>query len=208
MKPSFILNIKLNSVEFQEGGFQPEEARELVALLEEHRFDFVELSGGTYEKLVMHHERESTKAREAFFLEFAEKITPALTRTKSYITGGLKTMGAMVNALDVCDGVGIGRAVCQEFQLPKDILAGKITGAIEPKLDMTDFGFTSIVAGSQIRQVGKDHRPIDMSKQENVDAYMQDFETWMTKMQNNKDGKDYGFADLTAKAVPYGEVSA
>ena len=208
MKPSFILNIKLNSVEFQENGFQPEEARELVALLEENKFDFVELSGGTYEKLVMHHQRESTKAREAFFLEFAEQITPALRKTKSYITGGLKTVGAMVNALDVCDGVGIGRAVCQEFHLPKDIIAGRLTGAIEPKMDMTDFGFTSLVAGTQIKQVGKDHEPIDMSDQANVDAFMQDLQTWMEKMQNNKDGKDYGFIDLTTKAVSYGEVSA
>lgn len=96
VKPSFILNIKLNSVEFQENGFQPEEARELVTILEDNKFDFVELSGGTYEKFVMRHERDSTKHREAFFIEFAEKITPALKQTKSYITGGLKTVGAMV----------------------------------------------------------------------------------------------------------------
>ena len=45
----FILGIKLNSVEFQDKGFTPEEAKKLCAMLEENRFDFVELSGGTYE---------------------------------------------------------------------------------------------------------------------------------------------------------------
>ena len=57
----FILGIKMNSVEFQQGGFQPEEAKELAAMLEQHEFDFVELSGGTYENLKFKHERESTK---------------------------------------------------------------------------------------------------------------------------------------------------
>ena len=99
-----------------------------MELLEANKFDFVELSGGTYEKLVMHHQRDSTKKREAFFLEFAEAIAPALSKSKSYVTGGLKTVGAMVNALDVCDGVGIGRAICQEFRLPKDFLEGRLTG--------------------------------------------------------------------------------
>jgi 2,4-dienoyl-CoA reductase-like NADH-dependent reductase (Old Yellow Enzyme family) len=49
--PSFILGIKMNSVEFQEKGFQPEEAKELCSILEANKFDFIELSGGTYEAL-------------------------------------------------------------------------------------------------------------------------------------------------------------
>ena len=60
-QPGFVLGIKMNSVEFQDGGFQPEEAKKLAAMLEEHNFDFVELSGGTYENLKFSHERESTK---------------------------------------------------------------------------------------------------------------------------------------------------
>jgi 2,4-dienoyl-CoA reductase-like NADH-dependent reductase (Old Yellow Enzyme family) len=198
-----MLTIKLNSVEFQEKGFQPDEARRLVKLLEEHKFDFVELSGGTYEKLVMHHQRESTQKREAFFLEFAEAIAPVLTKTKSYITGGLKTVGAMVDALNVCDGVGIGRAVCQEFRLPKDFLQGRLTGAIKPKIDMTDFFFTSLVAGSQMKQVSKNHEPIDMSDQHNVESFVKDLQLWVQKMQSDKEGKEYGFIDLSCEAVPY-----
>lgn len=106
-KPNFILSIKINSAEFQADGFQPEEARELVRILEENTFDFVELSGGTYEQLVFYHKRESTKKREAFFIEFADLIAPGLKKTKVYVTGGFKTVGAMISALGTVDGVGL-----------------------------------------------------------------------------------------------------
>lgn len=91
-QPSFSLSIKLNSVEFQDRGFDPEEAKQVCALLEQNQFDFVELSGGTYESLAFMHKRDSTRAREAFFLEFAELLAPALTKTKVYVTGGFKTV--------------------------------------------------------------------------------------------------------------------
>lgn len=67
VRPDFIIGVKVNSVEFQPSGFQPEEARELCRALESHSFDFVELSGGTYENWKMNDEakRDSTKLREA-----------------------------------------------------------------------------------------------------------------------------------------------
>jgi 2,4-dienoyl-CoA reductase-like NADH-dependent reductase (Old Yellow Enzyme family) len=115
----FMVGIKLNSAEFQDGGFTSDEAKEVCQMLEDAQFDFVELSGGTYQSLAFQHKRESTKTREAFFIEFAEKITPGLNNTKSYVTGGLKTIGAMVAALKHVDGVGLARAVCQEPHCPK-----------------------------------------------------------------------------------------
>ena len=51
---SFVVGIKLNSVEFQSGGFDTKECKDLCARLEAAKFDFVELSGGTYEELVCH----------------------------------------------------------------------------------------------------------------------------------------------------------
>ena len=65
VRKDFIVGIKINSVEFQDQGFQPEEAKVLCAALEEHEFDFVELSGGTYEKWMMDEKRDSTQKREA-----------------------------------------------------------------------------------------------------------------------------------------------
>lgn len=201
----FVLGIKINSVEFQDKGFNPEECKQLCAQLEANRFDFVELSGGTYESLAFEHKRESTKKREAFFLDFAEAIVPALKKTKSYITGGFKTVGAMVKALDTVDGVGLARPVCQEPRLCADILAGKIKGAIKQRLDENNFGLTNVAAGSQIRMIGKDQEPIDLSKEEYEKAFFHDMGDWSEKMAHDSGMYSFGYIDIDSiKPNPYG----
>lgn len=145
----FSLGIKLNSVEFQKGGFTPEDCAALCEELEKHGFDFVELSGGTYENLAFSHKRESSKKREAFFLEFADMIVPRLEKTKAYVVGGLRTASAMVKALDSVHGVSLARPVTHEFDLPNKILSGQVKSAIEYKLDEQDFGITNMAAGTQ-----------------------------------------------------------
>ena len=66
VRKDFVVGIKINSVEFQEKGFQPDEAKVLCQALEEHAFDFVELSGGTYENWPLAtQKRASTLDREA-----------------------------------------------------------------------------------------------------------------------------------------------
>lgn len=208
-KSGFIVGIKINSVEFQESGFSPDEAKELCSLLETHEFDFVELSGGTYESLAFEHKRESTQKRESFFLEFAEQITPGLTKTKTYVTGGLKTVGAMVKALDAVDGVGLARPAAQEFELPKLILAGKVTGALEQAIDQNNFGLTNVAAGTQIRQVGRDQQPIDLSEKQNVETFMKDMGSWGQKMQEDAAQMNlYGYVDLDSfKPTPYASAA-
>lgn len=202
---SFILGIKINSVEFQKGGFDTDECKELCATLEANRFDFVELSGGTYEELAFMHKRDSTKKREAFFLDFAETIVPALTKTKTYITGGFKTVGAMVNALNTVDGIGMARPVCQEPRLCADILSGKVKGAIKQRLDENNFGLTNVAAGSQIRMIGKDQEPIDLSKEENEQAFMKDMGHWSDLMAHDTGMYSYGYIDIeSVKPNPYG----
>lgn len=208
-KSGFIVGIKINSVEFQESGFSPDEAKELCTLLETHEFDFVELSGGTYESLAFEHKRESTQKRESFFLEFAEQITPGLTKTKTYVTGGLKTVGAMVKALDAVDGVGLARPAAQEFELPKLILAGKVTGALEQAIDQNNFGLTNVAAGTQIRQVGRDQQPIDLSEKQNVETFMKDMGSWGQKMHEDAAQMNlYGYVDLDSfKPTPYASAA-
>lgn len=195
---SFVLGIKINSVEFQEGGFTPDEAQQLCRALEDSRFDYVELSGGTYEELAFAHKRESTKKRESFFLDFAREIVQGLTKTRSYVTGGFQTLGAMVKALDTVDGIGLARPVCQEFHLPADLLEGKVKGAIKQGLDPQNFGLTYLAAGSQICMVGKDKEPIDFSREENVNRFMKDLEAWQKKMAEDKEGKEYSYVDVSA----------
>jgi 2,4-dienoyl-CoA reductase-like NADH-dependent reductase (Old Yellow Enzyme family) len=201
----FIIGIKLNSVEFQEKGLNPEEAREICRILEEKKFDFVELTGGTYEKLAFGHQRDSTKKREGFFLEFAELIAPVFSKTKTYITGGFKTVGAMNTALESIDGVGLARTLAQEPRLCKDILNGEITGARKQTTDDNDFGITNIAAGAQLVQIGKDQEPIDLSSKANLDALMKDVGVWIEQTTNDSSMKLHGYANITSvEAVPYG----
>lgn len=193
----FILGIKINSVEFQTGGFTTDEAKELCNILEQNEFDFVELSGGTYESLAFAHKRESTKKRESFFIEFAEQIVPSLTKTKTFVTGGLKTASGMVKALETVDGVGLARPTCQEFDLPQLMLDGKVDGAIKMQLDDNNFGLTNVAAGTQIRQVGKGQEPIDLSDEKNVELFQKSMGAWGENMQKDAGNMNlYGYVDL------------
>ncbi|KAF1952085.1 FMN-linked oxidoreductase [Byssothecium circinans] len=204
---NFILGIKLNSVEFQEKGFDTNDAAALCKLLEDNTFDFVELSGGTYEKLAFEHQRESTKKREAF-IEFAEKITPALSKTKAYVTGGFRYAAAMVDALSTVDGVGLARPICLEHELPMQIIKREVHAAINQLTGNNDFGVTNVTAGTQIRQLGKDHQPIDLSVKENFEAFQKDMQKWMKALGEDKEGKKYGYVDIeSVQAVPYGRAA-
>ncbi len=131
--PSFIVCVKMNSVEFQPGGQTPDDCKNLCLKLEQAKVDFVDLSGGTFEGRAFEHKKESTKKRESYFIEFAEMIRPLMKKTKVYVTGGFRTANGMAQALKdgACDGVGIGRPLGAEPYLCKEILEGRVTGAIE-----------------------------------------------------------------------------
>lgn len=176
----FVLGIKLNSVEFEEGGFGVDECAELCTILEQElQFDFVELSGGTYESIAWVYKRESTKKREAFFLEFADKVVPSLTQTKLYVTGGFKTVAAMADALQTIDGVGIGRPACAEPLFPRQVAEGQITtGAYKQAMDEYDYGTTETVAGTQMQQISKNQVPMDMTEPSTVEAFKSSMAKW------------------------------
>ncbi|KAI1406993.1 NADH:flavin oxidoreductase/NADH oxidase-like protein [Hypoxylon sp. FL1857] len=193
--PDFILGIKINSTEFQDTGFVTQEARELCRALEENSFDFVELSGGTYEKILMTHQRESTKAREAYFLEFADKITPGLNKTKVYVTGGLRTVGGMVRALDTVDGVGLARPLCEEWHLCKDMLEGKVDGAIITGIDPGDFWLSLMAGNRQIRLVGMGLEPPQSWKRGALEALKAAYPEWSSRKSTDRERERYKLID-------------
>lgn len=123
-----IVAVKLNSADFQRGGFTEEESLEVIRLLGESGVDLLEISGGTYEKPAMvgaaHRGRSaSTAAREAYFLEFAEKARQ-MTSMPLMLTGGMRSSRAMSEALsEGIDIIGIARPVCLEPDLPGRLIA-------------------------------------------------------------------------------------
>ncbi|BCQ62690.1 2,4-dienoyl-CoA reductase [Pseudomonas sp. NFPP10] len=123
----FAVAVKLNSADFQRGGFTADDARKVVELLNELGVDLVELSGGSYEAPAMQGEARDgrTLAREAYFVEFARDIR-TVARMPVMVTGGVRRrpIAEMVVQSGV-DMVGIGTALAIDPHLPRDWLLGK-----------------------------------------------------------------------------------
>jgi len=130
---SFAVGVKLNSSDFSSGGLTEDEAEDQIRWIEEHGgFDFIEISGGTYESPVMagleyQQRSERTKRREAYFLEFASKVR-CRTKVPLIVTGGFRTRLGMIDALrsNACDLIGIARPTCIQFNLPEILLDSTI----------------------------------------------------------------------------------
>jgi 2,4-dienoyl-CoA reductase-like NADH-dependent reductase (Old Yellow Enzyme family) len=130
--PDFPIAVKLNSSDFQKGGFTMDEAVQVARWLSEESLDLLELSGGNYERMSMTgiDTQESTLKREAHFLDFAHGLKPVI-RMPVMVTGGFRSRKAMVAALQSGDTdlVGIGGPLCVEPDLPAKLLAGTTTNA-------------------------------------------------------------------------------
>ena len=127
VSPSFAVAVKLNSADFQRGGFSPEEAQAVVAMLGNLGVDLVELSGGSYEAPAMMGAArdDRTLAREAYFLEFARKIGEVATMPLM-VTGGIKRRAVAETVIE--SGVamaGIATALAIEPNLPRNWKLGK-----------------------------------------------------------------------------------
>jgi 2,4-dienoyl-CoA reductase-like NADH-dependent reductase (Old Yellow Enzyme family) len=123
----FAVAVKLNSADFQRGGFSAEDARQVVELLNDLGVDLVELSGGSYEAPAMQGETRDgrTLAREAYFVEFARDIQK-VAKMPVMVTGGVRRrpIAEMVVHSGV-DMVGIGTALAIDPNLPRDWLQGR-----------------------------------------------------------------------------------
>ncbi|GAA5890377.1 hypothetical protein JCM8208_002796 [Rhodotorula glutinis] len=131
----FMLSMKLNSADFSEGGMTPEESRQVCAWLDQAGMDLIELSGGTYESGAFNHKKESTKKREAYFVEFAEAVKPSLKQATLCVTGGFRSRKAMEEAIasGATDLVGLARPLTAEPYLIRDMLDGKTDAARDNK---------------------------------------------------------------------------
>ena len=129
--PAVPLAVKLNSADFQRGGFSEDDSMEVVAALADENVDLLEISGGTYESAAMmgvsaQPAKQSTREREAYFLDYAEKVRTAST-LPLMLTGGFRTPAGMAAALDsgAIDLVGLARPLALQPGLARDILAGQ-----------------------------------------------------------------------------------
>ena len=137
----YTVSVKLNSSDFQKGGFAPGESVQVARWLDAAGVDLIEVSGGSYEQPAMmdleglearfeEQKRESTRAREAYFLEYAEEMR-ASVKTPLMVTGGFRTRAGMDEALasGACDIFGLARPLCVDPDIPSKLLSGEIEKA-------------------------------------------------------------------------------
>ena len=136
----FPISVKMNSADFQKGGFSPDDSIQVAKIIEAAGVDNIEISGGTYEQprllgldnVSINPDRsevrkESSIAREAYFLEYAEKIKKNI-QIPLMVTGGFRTREGMESAVKsgACEIVGVGRPLCANPFAIKEMFDGKI----------------------------------------------------------------------------------
>ena len=135
-EPGFGVSVKLNSTDFQKGGFSKADSMAVIEMLNGLGLDFVEISGGNYEQPKMmdmeglkpvfeEGVRESTKAREAYFLDYAREVQD-IANMPLMVTGGFRTLDGMNAALagGEADMIGLGRPLCVDVDAPYQLLGG------------------------------------------------------------------------------------
>ena len=125
VRPEFLVGLKLNSADFQKGGFDENDSIQVVQKMSELGIDFIEISGGNYESPEMLTAKASTKQREAFFIDYAEKARK-VSQVPLIITGGFRSEQAMNDALNSghLDFIGIARPLALMPDLPSQINNG------------------------------------------------------------------------------------
>ncbi len=121
------VGIKLNSADFMKGGFTEEESMQVVQALAKEGIDQIEISGGSYEKVAFiegNPQKASTIKREAYFLEYAEKVRN-LTDVPLVVTGGFRSSDGMETAITskATDFIGLGRPLAVDPDFPNKAIA-------------------------------------------------------------------------------------
>lgn len=163
--PGFIVAVKLNSSDFQKGGFDHADSVQVAVMLEAEGVDFIEISGGNFEepKAYTHAKKSgSTQMREAYFLEYAAAIKEALS-IPLMVTGGFRSASVMNDAIESgqTDLIGMGRPFITEPGFAAKLLSGEIdrAPAIEetfPPADELPRGAVLSWFCTQIARVGKE----------------------------------------------------
>jgi len=177
VSPGFCVAVKLNSADFQKGGFEASDAVQVVRWLNDLPVDLVELSGGSYESPAMQGAPQaiggapqagSTAAREAYFLDFARDIS-AVARMPVMVTGGIRRRAIAEQARKPSEGkpgvamVGIASAFAFEPNLPERWKDGEALDIDIPSVGWRNKAYASLARMAlvklQLRRFGKGRQP-------------------------------------------------
>ena len=130
------ISVKLNSADFQKGGFMFEDSVQVAQWLQDASVDLIEISGGNYEQPKLmgieglepeepQNVAQSTLMREAYFVDFALAMKETV-KIPLMVTGGFRQRKAMEQALESggADLIGLGRPMCVDVDAPNFLLNG------------------------------------------------------------------------------------
>ena len=143
--PDFPIGIKLNSSDFQRGGFSEEDSIVVMKKLQDLGIDLIEISGGTYEAPSMmggkgpdtsklsDEEKSRRSKNQAYFIEFATKAKQAI-EVPIAVTGGHRHLDQMNQALadGQTDMVGLARPFVLFPDLAREAISGSRQDFVTP----------------------------------------------------------------------------
>ena len=123
----FPIGIKINSTDFKEDGLTEEDSLKTIVELANLGLDFVEISGGTYERPAMMG-ATSKSTNQVFFAEYSKKLKQKID-IPVVVTGGIRSINAMNTLLNdnTTDFIGIARPLTIDPNIPNKIKQGTYT---------------------------------------------------------------------------------
>lgn len=123
----FNIGIKINSTDFKEDGLTEEDSLKTIIELADLGLDFVEISGGTYERPAMMG-ATSKSTNQVFFAEYSKKLKQKI-EIPVVVTGGIRSINAMNTLLNnnTTDFIGIARPLTIDPNIPNKIKQGTYT---------------------------------------------------------------------------------
>lgn len=169
VSPGFAVSVKLNSADFQRGGFSHDDALQVVSWLNKEQVDLVELSGGSYEApAILGHARDGrTLAREAYFLAFAKDIR-TVARMPLMVTGGIRRKVVAQQIVDSgIDMVGMATALAIDPALP---VAWRLGEADVPTLRPVAWKNKVLASGAHMAMVKHQLLKLSRGRQPNLNV--------------------------------------
>ena len=154
VSPRFAVAVKMNSADFQRGGFDADDAKTVILAMNGLAVDLVELSGGSYESPAMQGTTADgrTLQREAYFLDFAKEIAQVAT-IPIMTTGGVRRLAVAENVLaQGIDIVGMGTALAMNPALPNDWKENDQLSAHDPVVQWKDKTLSAIATMAVIKR--------------------------------------------------------
>lgn len=157
--PSFPIALKLNSSDQLKGGFNEEDALEVVAMLDRSSIDLIDISGGTY--FPGAESASDGAAQGPYFIEFAKRARAA-TSKPLMLTGGFKTRRQSEDALagGAVDIIGLARALVLEPSLPDLWKAGQKPEPVFPRFSAAPEGGITAWYTMRLTEIGTDREPV------------------------------------------------